>query len=87
MALKISFSGLIEALPKDFSLALQRNLDEAHIDIGEYDTFLEIHKQLEIICTKTLEQNPFVDSDKQEMVKIILHFIAIAGAQLIGPRL
>lgn len=85
MALKISFSGLLETLPKDFSLALQRNLDEFHI--GEDATFLEIHKQLEIICTKTLEQNPFVDSDKQEMVKIILHFIAIAGAQLIGPRL
>lgn len=85
MGLKTSYSGLLGALPKDFSLALQRNLDEFCID--EDATFLEIHKQIETICTKTLEQNPFNDSEKQEMVKIILHFVAIAGAQLIGPKL
>ena len=85
MELKTSYSSLVEALPKDFSLKPQYNLDEFHID--ENTTFLEIQKEIESICTKTLEQNPFDDPDKQKMVKIILHFVSIAGAQLIGPRL
>lgn len=84
----MNYKTLLDSLPHDFSLALQRNLDET--DFSDFDdqvTYFEIVAQLKNVCDKTLKSNPFQDSEKQKLVEVVLHFIAIAAAQLIAPKL